>query len=112
MARLPGAAGLVARLPRGLFPRLSVSDLGFGTFGDVARLATMECPPRPGAAAGEVAREPLLLVLLLLDALPGRGTLEEEGLGVWERDSTCCGWGWMAGSGGAVGGSSSSSSTW
>lgn len=56
VARLP-AAGLVARLPKGLFPRLALG-LVFGTLGLVARLATIECPPSPGDAAGDVAREP------------------------------------------------------
>jgi hypothetical protein len=50
--------GLVARLPKGLFPRLMLLVFVLGAFGLVARLATTECPPRLGEAAGEVARDP------------------------------------------------------
>jgi len=42
------ARGLLARTPFGI-------TRGFGTFGLVARFATIECPPCPGV--GEVARE-------------------------------------------------------
>lgn len=70
---LPPAAGLVARLPEtglvarlpppgtplsGLFPLLTLADLGFGAFGLVARLATTECPPKLDTGAGETGREP------------------------------------------------------
>lgn len=48
--------GLLARLPDGDVPRLP-GILLFGTFGLVARFATSECPPRLGEAAGELARE-------------------------------------------------------
>lgn len=50
--------GLVARLLRGLLPRLILFVFGLGIFGLVARFATTECPPRWGVADGEVAREP------------------------------------------------------
>ena len=56
MARTP--TGLVARLPKGLFPRLMLFGFNFGAFGLVARLATTECPPRLGEAEGDVARDP------------------------------------------------------
>lgn len=51
--------GLVARLPKGLFPRLMLFVFGFGAFGLVARLATTECPPRLGDAVGDAARDPV-----------------------------------------------------
>lgn len=51
--------GLVARLFKGLLPRLMLVVFGFGILGLVARFATTECPPRGGEADGEVARDPV-----------------------------------------------------
>ena len=91
--------GLPARRPFGI-------TRGFGAFGLVARLATMECPPCPGF--GEVARE------LGVDATAGG---RDEGAGfAWEDAASlvearegvnCC---WTAGPSAIIGSSSSSSS--
>jgi hypothetical protein len=51
------AIGLVARLAKGLFPRLAPLAFCLGALGLVARFATTECPPSPGERAGEVALE-------------------------------------------------------
>lgn len=59
VARLP-TVGLVARLAKGLFPRLALFAFTLGALGLVARLATMECPPSAGVGTGEFAREPVL----------------------------------------------------
>ena len=105
------AVGLVARLDgppfcpllKGLLPRLAPFVFPLGGLGLVARLATMEWPPRLGVE-GDVAREPAT------DA-----TLDRAGAldGVWEpdREESCEGCCWTAGcSSVGAGGSSSSSS--
>lgn len=51
--------GLVARLFKGLLPRLILFVFIFGILGLVARFATIECPPRGGETDGEVARDPV-----------------------------------------------------
>lgn len=90
---VPEAAGLPARLPAELgvteevpfcplangLVRFAPFMPGLGGLGLVARLATMEWPPRPDAA-GEVARDPAP------GAIGGRA-------GVWERDGGCEGCG-------------------
>jgi hypothetical protein len=55
VGRLP-ASGLDARLLVGLLPLLALEN-GLGAFGLVARLATIEWPPKLGDATGDVARE-------------------------------------------------------
>lgn len=72
--------GLVARLPLGLM--LCVS--GLCALGLVARLATIECPPKLGDPTGDDARELLASVW---------GLTPSPGLGVCElaRTSTCWG---------------------
>lgn len=104
------AAGLVARLGgpplysalKGLLPGLPF-DLFLGTLGLVARFATTEWPPSPGAT-GEVAREPV-----------ADGSFDRESVldGVWDpdREVVCDDCDCTAGSFVGAGGSSTSSSS-
>jgi len=90
-ARLPLGIGLVARLPsaRGLPLRIPLVRIFIGAFGLVARLATMECPPRGSASPDAGAGVPLAGATLSVAAgscLTGSST--GSGIGVGSSSSS------------------------
>ena len=64
--------GLVGLPPAsGLLARLAAFGFNFGTLGLVARFATIECPPCPATGTGDVAREPVSVLIVGTGVLDG-----------------------------------------